>query len=451
MYQSQQGIYQPPPGGPPPRKGGIPPLGIFGIVAAIVVLAVVGVAAIIGLAANGGGNTATATPGATVTTVANATPTTASGGTTATASTGGSTAVAIARSSTPGSATVASPTVASATVRPTGSASGTPRPSVSAGSPTPFPTASGKVKLAPGKPLPTTVLPQIYVDHTTRYTMHFPAEWTEGPGDENTDVQFAVNGTTLAGITSEDLDGEAKPTVQQIADELSDSFSRELTNFKLTDTSQVKVGNMDAVRMLYTFTDKNNTVTLGGYLLAYSTDETLVLFEGYESNATFNSLVPTFDTVAASFTGGVSLTNSYSNAQKGLSFDYPDGWSEKKSSVSAVIVLVAPDAGIPSFNVISENAGNRTLQQYYDANIRTISTFKSYKKVTEGDATIGGQPAKLQIYTADVAGTGNIAELHQWFIVKDGVGYVLTYSVPVDSAQQFAGTGPAIASTFKFS
>ncbi len=430
MYQSHQGMY-PPPGGPPQRKRGLPPLAIVGIVAGAIVL-VIGGLALIGALAGGGGKTATATPGATATTVANATPTTG---------TGGATVVALG-SSTPG----ATPTPRTAT----GPAS-TPRASASAAPASPFPTASGKVKLAAGKPLPTTVLPQVYVDDRTRYTLHFPAEWTQAPGDENTDVHFELSGTAIAGITTEDLTGGTKPTVQQIADQLSDSFSKELTNFKITDASQVKVGNLDAVRMLYTFTDSKNTVTLGGYLLGFSTDTTLVLFQGYENNATFANRVPTFDAVAASFTGGFDLANTYSNAQKGFSFDYPKGWSEKKSSISAVAVLVAPDSGVPSFNVVTQSVGGQTLQQYYDANSRTLATgFKNYKKEGESDTTIGGQPAKLQIYTADV-GTGTISELYQWYIVKDGTGYVLTYSVPADRAQQFAGTGPAIASTFDFS
>ncbi len=73
---------------------------------------------------------------------------------------------------------------------------------------------------------------------------------------------------------------------------------------------------------------------------------------------------------------------------------------------------------------------------------------KSYKKVSESDTTIDGQPAKLQVYTADVGGNGAITELHQWFFVTNGKGYVLTYSVPADRAKDFAGYGPIIANSF---
>src|SRR5262249_54706954 len=155
----------------------------------------------------------------------------------------------------------------------------------------------------------------------------------------------------------------------------------------LTDASQVKVGKLDALRMLYTFTDSKNTVTLGGYVLGFSTDATLVLFQGYENNATFNNRVPTFDTVAASFTDGVSLESTFDDANSGVHFDYPGGWSEQKSTTASILVLVGPPGGLPNFNVVTGNAAGLNLQQYYDANVRTISNFKSYKKIVESDTT----------------------------------------------------------------
>ena len=100
-------------------------------------------------------------------------------------------------------------------------------------------------------------------------------------------------------------------------------------------------------------------------------------------------------------------------------------------------------------------AGTLTLQQYYDANVKTIADpsagLKSYKKVSESDTTISGQPAKLQVYTADLGGNGTIYELHQWYIVTNSKGYVLTYSVLADKAKDFAGIGPIIANTFTLS
>ena len=162
----------------------------------------------------------------------------------------------------------------------------------------------------------------------------------------------------------------------------------------------------------------------------------------------------TFDSVAGSFTGGLALDNTYTDPQGRFTFNYPARWAEKKSSSAAVAVLVAPDAGTPTFNVVTENSGTRTLQQYYDANVKTIADptngLKAYKKVSESDTTISGQPAKLQVYTSDLGGNGTIYELHQWYIVKDGKGYVLTYSVVADKAKDFAGIGPIVANSFKF-
>jgi len=308
------------------------------------------------------------------------------------------------------------------------------------------------VNLAAGKPLPTAAGPNIYVGDGDRYTLHYPTDWSLSPGDANTEVQFTFQGTQIAGVTTSDLDGEKKPTAQELADQILTTFAKQLTNFKMTEATQVKVAGQDGVRMLYTFTDKANTVTLGGYLLTFSTDQTVILFSGYAPKDTFDARVATFDGVAGSFTGGVALDNTYTDPQSRFTFDYPADWAEQKSTSSAVLVLVAPKAGTPSFNVVSESSGTLTLQQYYDANVKTIadptSGLKAYKKVSESNTTISGQPAKLQVYTANLAGNGTIYELHQWYLVANGKGYVLTYAVQADKAKDFAGFGPIIANSF---
>ncbi|MCA1669115.1 MAG: hypothetical protein LC793_17310, partial [Thermomicrobia bacterium] len=316
---------------------------------------------------------------------------------------------------------------------------------------TPFPTAASSVKLAAGKPLPAAVVPNIYVDTENRYTMHYPKEWAQAPGDANTDVQFTTQGTTVGGITTSDLNGDAKPTAQQLADQVYTTFSKQLTNFKLTEATQIKVAGQDGVRMLYTFTDKNNTVTVGGYIVTYATDQAVILFSCYATTDTFDSRIVTFDNVAGSFTPGRTLDNTFTDPQSRFTFDYPAAWAEKKPNSTSIAALVAPTEGTPSFNVVIGNTTS-TLQQFYDANVKTIadptSGFKAYKKISESDTTISGQPAKLQVYTADPNGSGTIVELHQWYIVANGKGYVLTYSVVADKAKDFAGYGPTIANSF---
>lgn len=450
------GYAQQPPPVAPQKRGGIPPLAIAGIVAAVLIVAIGGIAL---AASRGGGTSATATvPVGTQIANAGATATTAIGSipTATTNATPTVNATPTRGASTPSATTAAATTPAATTARGTVTpltGLGTAR--ATSGAQTPFPTASNQVKLAAGKPLPTNAGPNIYVDDQNRYTLHYPTEWTVASGDADTDVQFTFQGTQIAGVTTSDLEGEKKPTAQELADQVFTTFSKQLTNFKMTESSQVKVANQDGVRMLYSFTDKNNTVTLGGYLLTFSTDQTVILFSGYASKEMFDARVPTFDGVAGSFTGGVALDNTYADPQGRFTFDYPADWSEKKPNSSSVVALVAPASGTPSFNVVTENSGTRSLQQYYDANIKTIadpsSGLKGYKKISESDATISGQPAKLQIYTADLSNNGTIFELHQWFLVKDGKGYVLTYSVVADKAKDFAGFGPIIANSFTFS
>ncbi len=444
-YGTQPHSYSQPPPTAPRKRGGIPPLAIVGIVAAVLVLVIGGIAL---AATRGGGTTATATaPAGTSVANAGATAVNAVGGTpTASITTPAPTAPLAAPSATPaGSGGTATP---AGTAARTPSASA-PRPTT--GGTTPFPTASNQVKLAVGKPFPTAAGPNVYVDDQDRYTLQYPNEWTQSPGDADTDVQFDFQGSTIGGVTTSDLNGDKKPTAQELADQVYTTFSKQLTNFKLTEATQVKVAGQDGVRMLYTFTDKNNTVTLGGYLVTFSTDQTVVLFSCYASQDSFNSRVPTFDSVAASFTGGVALDNTYTDPQGRFTFDYPKAWSEKKPNSTAVAALVAPAEGTPSFNIVTA-ATSSSLQQYYDANVKTIadpsSGFKSYKKVSESDTTIAGEPAKLQVYTADLNSNGTIFELHQWFIVADGKGYVLTYSVLADKAKDFAGYGPIIANSF---
>jgi hypothetical protein len=418
-----------------------------------VIVAIAGIAL---AASRGGGVSATATVPASTQVAIAATATTAVGSTPTAnaipvASATPTTNARPAGTPTGGASTVAASSATTARGSTTPSVgSGTAR--ATTGGATPFPTASNQVKLAAGKPLPTNGGPNVYVDDGNRYTLQYPAEWSLSPGDANTDVQFTFQGDQIAGVTTSDLDGDPKPTAQQLADQVFTTFSKQLTNFKITDSSQVKVAGQDGVRMLYTFTDKANTVTLGGYLLTYSTDQTVVLFSGYASKDTFDARVATFDSVAGSFTPGAALDNTYDDPQNRFTFDYPAGWAEKKPNSTAVAALVAPTAGTPSFNVVTESSGTRTLQQYYDANVKTIadpsSGFKSYKKISESDTTISGQPAKVQVYTADLAGNGTIYELHQWYIVSNGKGYVLTYSVLADKAKDFAGVGPIIANSF---
>jgi serine/threonine protein kinase len=471
-YGTQPLPYAQPPPTQPSKRGGLPLPAILGILAAVIlVVGGIGIAASRG----GGGKSATATvPVGTQIANAAATSTTAIGGIatpnvptfiaptlnvptftlstptgnapTATARATGTTATATGRTSTPVGATARPTSTAVAGTSLVGL--GTSKPSGG----TAFPTASNQVKLAAGKPFPTTVGPNIYVDDANRYTLHYPKEWEQAPGDADTDVQFTFQGTTISGVTTSDLNGEKKPTPQQLADQISTTFSKQLTNFKLTETTQVKVAGQDGVRLLYTFTDKNNTVTLGGYLVTFSTDQTIVLFSCYAANDKFTANIPTFDSVAGSFTGGLSLDKTYTDSQSRFSFDYPKDWTERKSSQPQVVALVGPPSGTPSFNVVIEDSKSLTLQQYYDANFRTIADpsrgLKSYKKVSESDTTIDAQPAKLQIYTADLAGDGTIYELHQWFLVASGKGYVLTYAVVADKAKDYAGYGPIIANSF---
>jgi serine/threonine-protein kinase len=449
---------QPPPPIPPQKRGGFPPLAIVGIIAAVIIIAITGIAL---AAARGGGSSATATvPVSTqVASAATTTTTTAIGSAPTANATPAASATATTSARPAGTPTGGASTVGAATATTTrGSTTpltgfGTAR--ATTGGATPSTTAANQVKLAAGKPLPTTGGPNVYVDDQNRYTLQYPTEWSLSPGDANTDVQFTFQGDQIAGVTTSDLNGDPKPTAQQLADQVSTTFGKQLTNFKVTDASQVKVAGQDGVRMLYTFTDKANTVTLGGYLLTYSTDQTVVLFSGYASKDTFDARVATFDSVAGSFTPGAALDNIYADPQNRFTFDYPADWAEKKPNSTAVVALVAPTAGTPSFNVVTESSGPRTLQQYYDANVKTIadpsSGLKAYKKVSESDTTISGQPAKMQVYTADLGGNGTIYELHQWYIVSNGNGYVLTYSVTADKAKNFAGLGPIIANTFSLS
>jgi len=469
-YGTQPYAYsQAPPPLPPQKRGGIPPVAIIGIVAAVMIVAIGGIA--LAATRGGSGKSATATvssgtsvanTGATATSALGGTPTATGNVATASIGTFGvpTFVVPLVASQTAVGTTAATTPVATAARTP-GAASGTPRPATSAASAgtvkpsasgsTPFPTASNQVKLAAGKPLPAAAGPNIYVDDENRYTLQYPKEWAQSPGDADTDVQFTAQGTTTAGVTTSDLNGEKKPTAQELADQINTTFAKQLTNFKLTEATQVKVAGQDGVRMLYTFTDKNNTVTLGGYLFTFATDQTVVLLSCYATRDSFDSRVPTFDSVAASFTGGAALDNTYADPQGRFTFDYPKAWAERKPSSTSVAALVAPTDGTPSFNVVIGTTTS-ALQPYYDGNIKTIadpsSGFKSYKKISESDTTLSGQPAKAQVYTADVNGNGTIYELHQWFIVKDGKGYVLTYSVLADRAKDFPGYGPILANSF---
>jgi serine/threonine protein kinase len=438
-YSGQPYPYTPPLPAPPPigppKRGGIPPVAIIGVVALVLLLAIGGIAL---ATMRGSGTTATIPAGTSVANVGTTATNPAGGIPTARLGTASAPTAVLPLATSPGSVSGAS-----GTTTPGGTANTSDAPS--------SPPASTQVQLTAGQPLPAAAGPNVYVDHKNRYTLQYPNEWRQSAGDANTDVQFDVQGTTIGGVTTSDLNGDKKPSAQELANQVATTFTKELTNFKLTDATQVKIAGQDGVRMLYTFTDKNNTVTLDGYLVTFATDKTVVLLSCYATQDSFDSRIPTFDSVAASFTGGVALDNTYTDPQNRFTFNYPEAWAEKKPSSTAVAALIAPAEGTPSFNVVI-GATTSTLQQYYDANVRTIadpsSGFKAYKKVSESDATISGHPAKAQIYTADLNGNGTIFELHQWFFVANGQGYVLTYSVLAGKAKDFPGYGPIIANSF---
>ncbi len=454
-YGGGGGGGQPPYGtqSPPPQRRRSPYL-FIGIGAGVLV-GLLTLLAIIGAVA--GGSTATPTPGGTpiaAATTAPTTPTAALAPTAAPSGVSGATPTAVGSTGTtaPGVTPVASVAFTVPTRPP---ATRTVPAAIAASAPTtaPFPIGA-TVQLAPGNPLPVAMLPHVFVDANARYTLHYPAAWNELPGDADTDVQWQLNGITAASVTTENLGLQKKPTAQQLADQVTASFGKQLTNYKLSDATQIKVAGQDGVRMLYTFTDSTNNVAVSGYLVAFSTDSTAVLFSGIATNDQFDALLPTFDAIAGSLTGGAMLTNTYTDPQGRFLYSYPRDWQEAKPANSSQLGRTASPNGTASFNIVINNdIGTATLQQYYDAQLKTLSDpqkgFRQFKKVIETNTDVDGTDAKLLVYTADV-GDGILRELHQWYIVYEGQGFVLTFSVPADKAREFADMGDIIADNFSF-
>lgn len=119
---------------------------------------------------------------------------------------------------------------------------------------------------------------------------------------------------------------------------------------------------------------------------------------------------------------------TYINATKGYSLQYPSNWTAKENVPGFDVFLVGPPEqegkSLANMSVISgELPKDVDLKTYAKENLKTLLAGNStIKVVDEGNTEISGLPAQWVQYTRGDDQT----EIIQFFVVKSGIGYLIT-------------------------
>ncbi len=342
---------------------------------------------------------------------------------------------------------------ATATVPATVSATSAAPPRPAFASPTvppPGTPAPGSVKLIPGPPLPAAPLPQVFAHPQGRYTFHYPQEAVRQPPGRLTDASFTLDsGMVLVSVSSDTA--PFRMSEQELANSLVVGADRER---EVSEAGSVRIAGQPGVRLRYRTANERGVPFLN-YVAAFSTENAVVYLRAIgdgDDEERFRRILPTLDAIAASFTTGAKLTETYTDPTGRFAFRYPERWRAAPPSVETQLGRVTDGTGTATFHVsVTDNLGSLTPKDFADRNIAAVSNpaygLTRYMPLLATDTTINGEAAWHLAFAADT-GDGVLREIHLWLIVKDGKGYSLTYRVPADKAREFADTGDVIAATF---
>jgi serine/threonine protein kinase len=318
------------------------------------------------------------------------------------------------------------------------------------GTPRPTPVSPRAVKLTPGTPLPTVPLPGVFVGPRGLYTFHYPQDAQLNPPGRAIDAQITLDGGLQVSVGS--YDSAFRFSDQELANILISSAGPGAT---VTEATTVKIAGRDGVRLRYTATTTRGATRVT-YAVAFATDSfALNLLAGapQEYEGMLTDRIATLDAIAGSFTVPPPPVKQYAEPQGRFSYQYPEQWAEGPPANESQLGRVEDPRKVAAFNVgITPNLGSLSLGDYFDRNLQGITdpTYgpKRYMRISDGETTIGGIPARFIVFTADPNDDGVLREIHQWLLIKDGMGYTLTFRTPADKAGEFQDVGDVIASTF---
>jgi hypothetical protein len=129
------------------------------------------------------------------------------------------------------------------------------------------------------------------------------------------------------------------------------------------------------------------------------------------------------------------LEQAAPNMNKGagkFTIETPAGWRKVDTTFNGIkaIMLFAPDMADgfrPSLNVVTENMGNNSLQQYVDKNVSTMQQYMAnFKLLDKGEKDINGIPSRWLKYTATSAQGGKELAAIVYAVPRNGIVYNIT-------------------------
>lgn len=143
---------------------------------------------------------------------------------------------------------------------------------------------------------------------------------------------------------------------------------------------------------------------------------------------------------------------TYTNAEKGYSIDYPIEW--KKNDVPQLdLVLLAPsekdERAHASMNIVSEKVGPEiNLERFYNESANNLSSaLKDVKVDKSGTASLNGTQSKWIQYTHVMQGV--TFKVLQYFVVANDTIYLLTFSAAEPDFDKYRAEFEQIVNTFK--
>ncbi len=144
--------------------------------------------------------------------------------------------------------------------------------------------------------------------------------------------------------------------------------------------------------------------------------------------------------------------NMNSGAGK-FTIETPQGWRRSDTTFNGIkaLMLYAPDVrdGFrPSINVVTENMGNNSFQEYVDKNLKTMQQYMTdFKLLDKGDIAINGIHAKWMKYNAKAQGGKELAAI-VYAVPQKGIVYNITGVTMPGIGDEYFGVFEKVASSF---
>lgn len=134
---------------------------------------------------------------------------------------------------------------------------------------------------------------------------------------------------------------------------------------------------------------------------------------------------------------------TWSNADYGVSMQYPADWTANEDSQSVIVAFSSPlegndDAFAESVNIVMNDLSGQeiTMEDYTELTLQALGETFPEAMITEAsDTTLGGYPARMVVY--DFNGQyGKLQALQIWTI-KDEISYVVTYTALEENFDEY--------------